>query len=88
MNSGKSASQCKFNPNLSGVNDSSSVAEFENFLVNINQDFPNINVMFESMGTDITLQDYPVISESVTVGQWNDVARKNNRFHFILVNES
>jgi len=87
VNSGKNASQCKFNPNLSGVNDSSSVAEFENFLVNINQDFPNINVMFESMGTDITLQDYPVISESVTVGQWNDVARKNNRFHFILVNE-
>ncbi len=82
----KSVSQCQFN--IDSVNDSSVLAEFENFLVNINQDFPNINVVFESMGTDMTLHDYPENSADVTAGQWNKVAKKNNRFNFVLVNES
>ncbi len=82
----KSVSQCQFN--IQDINAPSVLAEFENFVASINQEFSNINVVFEFIGTQMTLQDYPDVSEHITAGQWNEIAKKNNRFNFVLVNES
>ena len=81
----KSVSQCQFN--LQNVNKPSVLADFENFLVGIGQEYTNINVVFESIGTQFTLQDYPEVSDEITAGQWNKIAKRNNRFNFVLVNE-
>lgn len=81
----KSLSQCQFS--LQGINNPSVLAEFEYFLNSISQEFPHINVIFESVGSQLTLQDYPEISEDITAGQWNEIAKRNNRFNFVLVNE-
>ena len=81
----KSLSQCQFI--LQDINNPSVLAEFENFLINISQEYPHINVIFESVGSQLTLQDYPEISEDITAGQWNEIAKRNNRFNFVLVNE-
>jgi CheY-like chemotaxis protein len=85
VNAEKSVSQCEFN--LQSINSLSVIADFEYFLTNISQDFSNINVVFESIGMELTLQDYPVASEEITAGQWNQIAQKNNRFNYVLVNE-
>lgn len=81
----KSVSQCQFN--LQGVNNLAALVEFENFLASLNQQFPNIKVLFEPVGTQFMLQDYPDISEDITAGEWNAIAKRNNRFDFVLVNE-
>ncbi|MFT6154820.1 MAG: CheY-like chemotaxis protein [Bermanella sp.] len=81
----KNISQCQFN--LQSINNPSVLADFEQFLIITNQDFPNINMIFEPIGTQLTVQDYPEILEAVTAGQWNKVAEKNNRFNFVLVKE-
>jgi CheY-like chemotaxis protein len=81
-----SISQCQFN--LQSVNNQSVLADFEQFIISMSQDFPNINMIFESIGTQLTVQDYPEISEDVTAGQWNKVAQKNNRLNFVLVKEN
>ncbi len=81
----KSTSQCEFD--LESINGHAVLADFENFLAGISQEFPQIKVLFQSVGTQFTLQDYPEISEDVTAGQWNKVAKINNRFDFVLVNE-
>jgi len=81
----KSTSQCEFD--LESINGHDVLADFENFLAGISQEFPQIKVLFQSVGTQFTLQDYPEISEDVTAGQWNKVAKINNRFDFVLVNE-
>ena len=85
VSSEKSISQCQFN--LQSINNPSVLADFEYFLVGLNQDFPNIKVLFESVGTQFMLQDYPEVSEEITAGQWNKIAKRNNRFDFVLVNE-
>lgn len=81
----KSLSQCEFN--LQSTNSDAVLAEFESFLAGLNQKYPNMKVIFESVGVQFMLQDYPEISEDVTAGQWNKVAKINNRFDFVLVNE-
>jgi CheY-like chemotaxis protein len=78
----KSISQCQFD--LQSINNPSVFAEFENFLFSMNQEFPNMNVVFESVGTQFILQDYPGVAEEITAGQWNDIAKRNNRFNFVL----
>ena len=82
----KNISQCEFD--LQSTNSDTVLAEFESFLAGINQTMPNIKVTFESVGGQFMLQDYPEISADVTAGQWNKVATINNRFDFVLVNES
>lgn len=81
----KSVSECQFN--LQGVNNLAALVEFENFLAGLSQQFPNIKVLFEPVGTQFMLQDYPDISEDITAGEWNTIAKRNNRFDFVLVNE-
>ncbi len=81
----KNISQCEFD--LQSTNSDAVLAEFESFLADINQKNPNITVIFESVGSQFMLQDYPEISEDVTAGQWNKVAKINNRFDFVLVSE-
>ena len=81
----KSISQCEFN--LQNANSDTVLAEFESFLTDITQKYPNITVIFEAVGNQFMLQDYPEVSEEVTAGQWNKVAKINNRFDFVLVNE-
>ncbi len=79
----KSISQCQFT--LQNIHQPATIAEFENFLAGISHEFPQIKVQFEFVGTQFTLQDYPEISDDVTAGQWNKIAKKNNRFNFVLV---
>jgi hypothetical protein len=81
----RSISQCQFN--LQDVNTPGVLADFEDLLISINQNFPHINLVFESIGSELTLQGYPEMSDDVTAGQWNKIARRNNRFNFVLVNE-
>jgi CheY-like chemotaxis protein len=85
VRSEESLSQCQFD--LVSINSPSVIADFENFLVGIGQEFPHIKVDFESVGTQFTLQDYPDVSDKITAGQWNQIAMTNNRFNFVLVNE-
>lgn len=85
VSSEKSISQCDFN--LQSINSDVVLAEFESFLASINQKHPNLTVLFESVGGQFMLQDYPEITEGVTAGQWNSVAKINNRFDFVLVRE-
>ena len=81
----KSIAQCQFDaPN---INNSIVQADFEQFLMNSSQDYPNINMVFEPIGAELTVQDYPLMTNDVTAGQWNIIAQNNNRFHFVLVNE-
>jgi CheY-like chemotaxis protein len=81
----KNIAQCQFN--LQSINNPVVLADFESFLANINQELLNINVVFEPIGTQFTLQDYPEMSEDITAGQWNKIAEENNRFNFVLVND-
>lgn len=82
----KAISQCLFS--AYEMNNSMEVSEFEDYLVSLNQEFPNIQITFESMGTQYTLSDYPDAAEDVNAQQWNKIAKKNNRFNFVLVSES
>ncbi len=81
----KSISQCQFD--APSINNSVVQADFERFLMSSSQDFPNINMIFEPIGAELTVQDYPLMTNDVTAGQWNIIAQNNNRFHFVLVNE-
>lgn len=80
----KNISQCQFT--LQDFHQPEVIAEFERFLAGIRHEFPYIKVQFEFVGSQFTLQDYPEMTADVTAGQWNNIAKKNNRFNFVLVN--
>jgi CheY-like chemotaxis protein len=79
-----SIDKCHFN--TLDINQTAVITEFENFLAQLALEFPLIKIQFEYLGTQFTLQDYPEISADINAGQWNDIAKKNNRFNFALVN--
>lgn len=81
----KSVSQCQFN--LKQINNAEVLSEFETFLDNLGMSFPNIKVIFDPVGSEFVLQDYPDLSEDITAGEWNAIAKRNNRFDFVLVDE-
>ena len=81
----KGISQCLFS--AYEVNNQNEITEFEDYLVSLDQEFTNIHIAFESMGTQYTLADYPDAAEDISVAQWNNIAKKNNRFNFVLVND-
>jgi len=79
-------SQCLFS--AYEVNNPTKISEFEDYLVSLDQEFTNINIAFEFMGTQYTLEDYPSESADINASQWNKIAMKNNRFNFVLVSDS
>ena len=79
-----SIDKCQFN--FLDINQAAVIAEFEIFLAQLALEFPLIKIHFEYFGTQFTLQDYPEISADINAGQWNEIAKKNNRFNFDLVN--
>ncbi len=79
-------SQCLFS--AYEVNNPTRISEFEDYLVSLDQEFSNIHIAFEFMGTQYTLEDYPSETADINVSQWNKIASKNNRFNFVLVSDS
>ena len=82
---GQGISQCLFS--AYEVNNQNEITEFEDYLVSLDQEFTNIHIAFESMGTQYTIADYPDTAEDISVAKWNNIAKKNNRFNFVLVND-
>ncbi len=59
-------------------------SDFENYLANLQQDYPAINLSFEFMGTETTLQNYPAPETVENAKAWNKIAAINNRLEIRL----
>ncbi len=59
-------------------------SDFENYLANLQQDYPAISLSFDFMGTETTLQNYPVPETVENAKAWNKIAAINNRLEIRL----
>ena len=81
-------SQCKIKDHEISIDTQSDMLEFENYLTAIKQDYPGIDIEFEEMGSQYTLEDYPGQGALVSAKEWNRVAALNNRLEFSLQPEN
>ena len=78
--------QCSFRKDA--LNQNSQLAqELRASIQQLNDQYQNIDVRFEEMGFEFTLQDYPFPSVDVTAKEWNRIAAYNHRLQFELVSQ-
>lgn len=78
-----SLSQCQFSEQLINLNDTS-LQDMRIAINNLNDEYAGIEIGFEEMGFDYTLEDYPVPSAVTSVQKWNRIAAFNHRLQFQL----
>ncbi len=81
-------SQCKIKDHEVSIDTQPGMLEFENYLTAIKQDYSGIDIEFEEMGSQYTLEDYPGQGALVSAKEWNRVAALNNRLEFSLQPEN
>lgn len=63
---------------------SKSFQEFDGFVRTLNEQYYGINISTIEMGTQYTLEDYPIPAPEVSSEEWNRVAAKNRRLEYEL----
>jgi len=61
------------------------ISELEHYLSIVELYYPEIELEFESMGTQYTLEDYPDPAVTPVAKEWNRVAQLNNRLEILLL---
>ena len=79
-----SLGQCQFSKNLT-TGENTAIQEMRLFVHNLNDEYANIDIRFEEMGFQFTLQDYPLPNATLKAKEWNRIAALNNRLQFELI---